>query len=291
MENKNAYSKIIAGTMGWGSWGKGFSQAGMAGLINDCTELGITTFDHADIYGNYTNEAEFGKAFQESGVDREKIQLITKCGIQKVAEGRGNGIKHYNYSENYIIWSAEQSLRHLQTEYLDLLLLHRPSPLMHPDPIAKAITKLKNQGKIKSFGVSNFMTSQIAMIESAIPVSANQVEFSVTSSEAMYNGIFDDCITHGRMAMSWSPLGSYFKEKSSRIERISIVIDGFSAKYGCTSDQLLLAWILKHPAKVFPVVGTASAHRLKDAMAATKIQLELEDWFVMLQASQGHEVP
>ncbi|MGB5372132.1 MAG: aldo/keto reductase, partial [Flavobacteriaceae bacterium] len=165
------------------------------------------------------------------------------------------------------------------------------SPLMHPDPIAKAITKLKNQGKIKSFGVSNFMPSQIAMIESAIPVSANQVEFSVTSSEAMYNGIFDDCITHGRMAMSWSPLGSYFKEKSSRIERISIVIDGFSAKYGCTSDQLLLAWILKHPAKVFPVVGTASAHRLKDAMAATKIQLELEDWFVMLQASQGHEVP
>jgi predicted oxidoreductase len=291
MENKNAYSKIIAGTMGWGSWGKGFSQAEMASLINDCTELGITTFDHADIYGNYTNEAEFGKAFQESGADREKIQLITKCGIQKVAEGRGTGIKHYNYSEDYILWSAEQSLKHLQTEYLDLLLLHRPSPLMHPEPIAKAIAKLKNQGKIRSFGVSNFMPSQIAMIESAIPVSANQVEFSLTSSDAMYNGIFDDCITHGRMAMSWSPLGSFFKEKTSRTESISEVIDAFSEKYGCTADQLLLAWILKHPAKVFPVVGTASGHRLKDAMAATKLELELEDWFVMLQASQGHEVP
>jgi predicted oxidoreductase len=291
MENKNAYSKIIAGTMGWGNWGKGFSQAEMASLINDCTELGITTFDHADIYGNYTNEAEFGKALRESGVDREKIQLITKCGIQKVAQGRGIGVKHYNYSEDYILWSAEQSLKHLQTEYLDLLLLHRPSPLMHPEPIAKAVTKLKNQGKIKSFGVSNFMPSQIAMIESAIPVSANQVEFSLTSDEAMYNGIFDDCITHGRMAMSWSPLGAFFKEKTSRTERISAVIDAFSEKYGCKADQLLLAWILKHPAKVFPVVGTASGHRLKDAMAATKIQLELEDWFVMLQASQGHEVP
>jgi predicted oxidoreductase len=291
MENKNAYSKIIAGTMGWGSWGKGFSQAEMASLINDCTELGITTFDHADIYGNYTNEAEFGKAFQESGVDREKIQLITKCGIQKVAEGRGIETKHYNYSEDYILWSAEQSLKHLQTEYLDLLLLHRPSPLMHPEPIANAIAKLKNQGKIRSFGVSNFSPSHIAMIESAVPVSANQVEFSLTSAEAMYNGTLDDCITNGRMAMSWSPLGSYFKERTSRTESISGVIDAFSKKYESTADQLLLAWILKHPAKVFPVVGTASGHRLKDAMAATKLQLELEDWFVLLQASQGHEVP
>ncbi len=291
MENQYAYSKIIAGTMGWGSWGKGHSQAEMARLISDCTEFGITTFDHADIYGNYTNEAEFGKAFRESGIDREKIQLITKCGIQKEAVGRGNRIKHYNYSEEYILWSAEQSLKHLQTEYLDLLLLHRPSPLMHPDPIARAINKLKNQGKIKSFGVSNFTASHIAMIESSIPVSANQVEFSLTSPGVMYDGTLDDCITGGRMAMSWSPLGIFFKENNPQTARIAEVIAALSKKYESSADQLLLAWILKHPAKVFPVVGTATVNRIKDAMSATKLQLELEDWFLLLKASQGHEVP
>ncbi|TFG78970.1 MAG: aldo/keto reductase, partial [Flavobacteriales bacterium] len=253
--------------------------------------LGITTFDHADIYGNYTNEAEFGKAFRESGIDREKIQLITKCGIQKEAVGRGNRIKHYNYSEDYILWSAEQPLKHLQTEYLDLLLLHRPSPLMHPDPIARAITKLKNQGKIKSFGVSNFTASQIAMIESSIPVSANQVEFSLTSPGVMYDGTLDDCITNGRMAMSWSPLGIFFKENNPQTARIAEVIAALSKKYESSADQLLLAWILKHPVKVFPVVGTATVKRIKDAMSATKLQLELEDWFLLLKASQGHEVP
>ena len=132
------YSKIIAGTMTWGSWGKQLPTDKMVDLMNYCLEIGITTFDHADIYGDYGTEADFGIAFTQSKIDRSKIQLISKCGIQMV-DHRQNRIAHYQYDADYIIWSAERSLKNLQTDYLDLLLLHRPSPLMNPDEISEAI--------------------------------------------------------------------------------------------------------------------------------------------------------
>lgn len=115
------YSRIIAGTMTWGQWGKNFSKREMIELMNHCIELGITTFDHADIYGGYTTEADFGNAFSESDLKREDIQLISKCGIQYICENRTNKIKHYNYSSDYIVWSAETSLKHLNTDYLDFV--------------------------------------------------------------------------------------------------------------------------------------------------------------------------
>jgi predicted oxidoreductase len=137
------YSRIIAGCMSWGNWGKQFSTQEMIAQLQLTLEAGITTFDHADIYGDYTTEAQFGKAFSESKIERESIQLISKCGIQYVGESRDNQIKHYNYSKEYIVWSVEKSLKDLRTDYLDLLLLHRPSPLMQPDEIAEAIDLLK----------------------------------------------------------------------------------------------------------------------------------------------------
>ena len=139
MKNRISYSKIIAGTMTWGSWGKNLTKAEMSGLIDYCVENGITTFDHADIYGGYENEEAFGSAFFKSPIQREHVQLITKCGIQYVCKARDNKVKHYDYSKDYIVWSAERSLTKLKTDYLDLFLLHRPSPLMEPDEIAEAI--------------------------------------------------------------------------------------------------------------------------------------------------------
>ncbi len=285
------YSKIIAGTMTWGSWGKRLSTDEMIALMHHCLNIGITTFDHADIYGGYTNEAQFGKAFAESKIPREEMQLISKCGIQYVCEARNNSIKHYEYSRDYIIWSAEQSLQNLQTEYLDLFLLHRPSPLIRPEEVAEAIADLKNSGKVREFGVSNFTPSQIAMLETAIAVEGNQVEFSLTSDKVMYDGTLDDCIEKKRMAMAWSPLGDYFKESNEQTNRIKEIIWRFTEKYSAHASQLLLAWILKHPCAVHPVVGTTNEDRLKDSMSAMEIDLELEDWFTMLSASQGHKVP
>ncbi|MBU2900796.1 aldo/keto reductase [Maribacter dokdonensis] len=276
--------------MTWGKWGKQLSTAEMIALMNHCVENKITTFDHADIYGDYTNEEDFGKAFSKSSIKREDVQLISKCGIQFNVKERSNRVKHYDYNASYIISSVERSLKMLQTDYLDLLLLHRPSPLMDPSEIAEAIDKLKIEGKIKQFGVSNFSPSQIQLIEKEIQVEANQVEFSLSSNGVMNDGTLDDCVTFDRLAMSWSPLGSYFREDSKANLRIKTVLADLTKKYGATEDQLLLAWILKHPSTIHPVVGTATPQRLKLAMDAVEIDMELQDWFILLEANEGHEV-
>jgi predicted oxidoreductase len=285
------YSRLIAGTMTWGAWGKQLSKKEMDALMHHCIANKITTFDHADIYGAYTTEADFGKAYANSGIKREDIQLITKCGIQYVCENRNNTVKHYNYSKDYIIWSVEESLKNLNTEYLDLLLLHRPSPLMAAEEIAEAVTILKKDGKIRDFGVSNFTASQMDMVGLRMDLDVNQIEFSLTQHSAMHDGTLDYMTTSGIKPMAWSPLGSVFKEDNEQTRRIHKQLGELMDKYNATEDQLLLAWILKHPSGIHPVVGTTKEDRLKKAMEATKIKLELEDWFLILAACQGYKVP
>ena len=291
MKVKTNFSRVIAGAMTWGSWGKQFSTQQMVSTINHCVDIGITSFDHADIYGGYSTENDFGQAFSQSGISREDIQLISKCGIQYMCDARENKVKHYDYSAEYIIWSVEQSLSNLKTEYLDLFLLHRPSPLMETEEIASAVVQLTRQGKIKDFGVSNFTPSQIAMLETAVPVLANQVEFSLTADKVMFDGTLDDCIANKRIAMAWSPLGAFFREDTDQNKRIKNIMDELTAKYNADESQLLLAWIMKHPAKVHPVVGTTDSNRLMNALYASKIEMELEDWFQLHTASLGHKVP
>ena len=285
------YSKIIAGTMTWGAWGKKLSTEAMADLMHFCVAQGVSTFDHADIYGGYTTEAEFGQAFAQSGLNREAVQLISKCGIQHLSGGRNTKIGHYRYDKDYIIWSVDTSLKNLQTEYLDVLLLHRPSPLMHPEEISEAILRLKQQGKIRSFGVSNFTPSQVDLISKHVAVDVNQIEFSLTQHLAMFDGSLDHMLLKEISPMAWSPLGTVFKEKTEQTSRIKLLLGELSNKYNATEDALLLAWILKHPAKIYPVVGTTTKSRLEDAVNAATIDLELEDWFLMLVASQGHAMP
>jgi predicted oxidoreductase len=290
MEQTTKFSRIISGAMTWGSWGKKLSKKEMIGLMHHSIECGLTTFDHADIYGSYSTEGDFGAAFGDSGIKREDIQLITKCGIQ-LTRGRDNKINHYQYDKDYIIWSAEESLKKLKTDYLDFFLMHRPSPLMQPDEMAEAAQDLLQSGKIKQFGVSNFTTSQVAMLNNVIPVEGNQVEFSLTHHDPMYDGTFDDCITNKRMAMAWSPLGSFFRETDEQTERIKEAMLPLMDKYNANESQLLLAWILKHPAKVHPVIGTTNKERIEQSAAAVNIELELQDWFSLLVAGQGHDVP
>lgn len=288
---KKNFSKIIAGAMTWGSWGKQFSKGEIIKLINHCVDNQITTFDHADIYGGYTTETDFGNAFAESGIKRETIQLISKCGIQYISENRNNKVKHYNYSRDYIIWSAEESLKNLKTDYLDLFLLHRPSPLMQPDDIAEAVSILKQQGKIKAFGVSNFTNSQVDLISKSTVVSVNQIEFSLTQHNAMHDGTLDYMMLNNITPMAWSPLGYVFKDDSEQTRRIHKQLGELMGKYNATEDQLLLAWIMMHPANIHPVIGTTDYKRITNATKAIQIKLELEDWFLILVACQGHKVP
>lgn len=284
-------STIIAGCMSWGQWGKKLKTSEMIPLMHHCIDNNVTTFDHADIYGDYSTEEEFGIALNESGINREGIQLISKCGIQYLGKARSNSVKHYNYSKDYIIWSVENSLKQLKTDYLDALLLHRPSPLMHPYEIMEAVAKLGQEGKILHFGVSNFTPSQMQLIASEVPVTINQIEFSLTQNSAMNDGTLDYMLQHKITPMAWSPLGNVFEEDTEQTRRIHRQLGALRDKYNATEDQLLLAWILKHPAGIHPVIGTTNKQRIEDASKAKNIALELEDWFHILVASQGHKVP
>lgn len=289
--DKIPFSKIVAGTMTWGAWGKKCSTDQMVGLMNCCLESGITTFDHADIYGDYTTETAFGNAFQESGIDRQRIQLISKCGIQMQHGNRNHAVKHYDLSMSYIVWSVEQSLKNLRTDYLDLLLLHRPSPLMEADEIAQAIEKLKSDGKILDFGVSNFTPSQTDLIQSKTKISYNQIEFSVTHTEAMTNGSLDHMLVNGIKPMSWSPMGTVFKDGGERSQRVKGIATAFSHQYNVSVDVVLLAWILKHPAGIIPVCGTADQSRIVNLMKATDLKMDLQDWFALWEAGSGVQAP
>lgn len=284
-------SPVIAGTMNWGVWDKKFNTNEMSNLIRIFSENNITSFDHADIYGDYTTEAEFGEAFKQSGVLRDKTQLITKCGIQYIAPSRNNRIKHYDYSKDYIVWSAENSLKNLQTDYLDVFLLHRPSPLMVADEIAEAIETLKKDGKIRAFGLSNFTPSQTELIRQKTEVSFNQIQFSVTHHEAITDGSLDYMQTNNIKPMAWNPLGTVFREDTEQTRRLKRCLAKMIDKYEMGSDLILLSWVMQHPARIIPLAGTANVGRIQQLHKAIELKLDIEDWFEIWVESMGNKVP
>lgn len=297
---KTNLSPIIAGTMNWGVWDKNLSVKEMESMIQICLENQITTFDHADIYGSYTTEADFGKAFSASKIDRNKLQLISKCGIAAPVRatasggqplGRENKIKHYNYNKEYIIWSVEKSLGNLRTDYLDVLLLHRPSPLMVADEIAEAVSKLKSDGKIIDFGVSNFTASQTELIRQKTEIGYNQIQFSATHFEPMLDGSFDYMQMQSIRPMSWNPLGTVFRETNEQTTRLKKLLATLVSKYHLGSDTILLSWILQHPAHVIPIAGTVNIARIQALMKAVDLPLEKDDWFAIWTESMGKNVP
>lgn len=277
--------------MTWGCWGSALNNNEMANRIEGALELGLNRFDHADIYGDYTTEFEFGAALKQSNVAREDIELITKCGIQ-MTRGRANRVKHYQYDSKYIIESAERSLKNLGTDYLDLFLLHRPSPLLDSEQVGFAVATLLDQGKIKSFGLSNFLPHQVDSIMRFAPVEANQVQCSITHTDAMYDGTLDQAKQLNVEPMAWSPLGSLFKNvQDPSVTRIREAAVDLLDKYDTDLAGLALAFLAKHPSKISPVVGTTKLDRLADAKKGFETELELEDWFILLEAAKGARVP
>lgn len=284
-------SSMIAGTMNWGKWGRNFNKTAIQQVIETFITEKITTFDHADIYGGYTTEADFGNAWSAMNIDRNQVQFITKCGIKMVCEERDYSVKHYDYSKKHIIWSVENSLKNLQTDYIDVLLLHRPSPLMETEVIAEAVSELKNSGKIRAFGLSNFTPSQTDLIKKYCPVVCNQIQFSATHLEPMLNGELDYMMLNNIQPMAWKPLGSVYKEDNPQTKRLKELLEKLSIKYNLTDDLLLLAWVLKHPAHIRPVVGTTQIDRIKKLQQLNGFELELEDWFAIWTESIGTKIP
>jgi predicted oxidoreductase len=286
------FSKIIIGVMRWGIWGANYSEKEVQKLIETSLEENLYTFDHADIYGGYTTEELFGNAFSEMNIEREQIQLITKCGICYPSEKKNHPLKHYNYSKEYILNQVDESLKNLKTDYIDVLLLHRPSPLMNPEEIAAAFGVLRSSGKVRDFGVSNFTTSQFDLIHQYFPyLVTNQVEISLTETKSFYDGTLDQMMTKNLRPMAWSSMGTYFSEDSERVARIKAVFDELTSKYNATEAQLLLAFLLKHPSNILPVIGTSKAESIKSLKKTLDIEITTEDWFALLEASHGNKVP
>lgn len=279
-----AFSRIITGVWRWHT----VSPDTIDRLIQTSLDEGITTFDHADLYGDHSNEELFGVALKKNPALRDKMQLVTKCGIKfRSAKRPGTWVKHYDTSKEHILWSVENSLRMLHTDHLDLLLIHRPDPLLDPHEVASAFSQLKQQGKVLHFGVSNFTRPQFYMLQKFVPfpLVTNQIEISLTHVDALFNGDLDLLMEQQASAMAWSPLGG------GRLVANEREMFSKASKYNASYSQLALAWLLRHPAPIFPVIGTTKPERITEAAKSIAITLDRQDWFEMLQWARGFEVP
>lgn len=289
-----SFSPLIVGTMRLGAWGVNMDQAALTQFIEDCLALGLRDFDHADIYGHYTEEARFGAVLKQNPSLRQQMQLTTKCGIQLVCPQRpSHHIKSYNLTKAHIIASAEASLQALHTDYLDLFLLHRPDVLMNPHDIAEAFRLLAESGKVRHFGVSNFSTTQVEMLATFTPLVNHQVEISALKLDAFTDGTLDKCFQYQIRPTAWSPLGGgelFAPITDPRTDRLQQVVHALCERYAATADQILLAWLMKHPLGIVPVMGTSKTARLRSALSAKDIALSHEDWYRIWEASTGEEV-
>jgi predicted oxidoreductase len=260
--------------------------------IQTCLDLGITTFDHADVYGGYSCEELFGRALREAPGLRERLQIVTKCGVMLPHAARPrNRIKHYDLSADHIVRSVERSLVNLATDRIDVLLLHRPSPLMDPDEIATALGRLHKQGKILHAGVSNFTSSQVDMIASRldVPLVTNQVEVNPLLLDAFTDGTLDHCVRTKMTPMAWSPAagGRLFTSDDPRAVNVRAALADLASRHGVGEDAILYAWLLAHPSRMVVVLGTNQMERVRTAVSAFDVRLDVQDWFSLWSAAGG----
>lgn len=289
-----SFSRIIHGLWRLSDWN--MSNEEVLKLIEDCLEAGITTFDHADIYGNYTCEKKFGDALALKPELRKQMEIVTKCGIKLVSDNRPeHSIKSYDTSKEHILASVNKSLENFQTDYIDVLLIHRPDPYMDPVQVAEAFTQLKNEGKARYFGVSNFKRSQFKMLQSYLdfPLITNQIELSAYNLENFEDGTLDLCQEERIAPMAWSPLagGSIFSADDERAKSLRDKLEKIALEIGAKGiDEVLYAWLISHPANIMPIVGSGKMSRIESAICSLDLTLTRDQWFDILQAAMGREV-
>jgi predicted oxidoreductase len=287
-----ALSPVVAGAWRLDSWG--WTAQERLRWIEQCVELGITSFDHAAVYGSYTAEGLFGEALALAPRLRSKLQLVSKCGIQLVSPQRpGNRLQHYDTSAAHIVASAENSLRELRTDHLDLLLIHRPDALLNADEVAEAFERLRSAGKVRHFGVSNFTPSQFALLDSRVALATNQVELSPLALEALHDGTLDQAQQLGRRPMIWSPVagGRLFTGEDERSRRVRNALTAIAERLGVLPATVAYAWLFRLPSRPVPVVGSRRVDALREAWAALDVQLDAQAWYEIWTASTGHNVP
>jgi predicted oxidoreductase len=286
------FSPVAAGLWRLHEWQ--LDVPGRVRWIEQALELGITTFDHADIYGGYSVEALFGEALAAAPALRRQMQIVTKCGIKLLHPARpGHTLKSYDSSREHVRSSVEHSLRALRTDHVDLLLIHRPDLLMDPDELAATFAELRAEGKVLHFGVSNHTPEQLAMLHRRCPLVTNQIEFSPLQMQALADGTLTQCVDLGLRPMLWSPLGGgrLFSGDDEQARRVRGALQGLAQQQGVSVATLALAWLMRHPSRPVPITGSGRIEALREAAAATQVRLSAEDWYRVWQASMGREVP
>jgi predicted oxidoreductase len=267
--------------------------------IRAALEAGYTHFDHADIYSGGRSEELFSEVLKEEPGLRDKIIITSKCGVRGKDDPIKGAPSRYDFDGKYITGSVEGILSRLKIHTLDILLLHRPDYLFNPEEVAGAFEKLKTAGKVRHFGVSNFAPSRVSLLRKfcAMPLVANQVEINIHNISALLDGTLDQCMELGMSPQAWCPLGgvaytawgnTFGKEDEARIKK-ELGLQG--KKYGVEDWVVMLAWILKLPAGVFPILGTTNPARIKEATKALGLKYTREDWYRLLEARNGKRVP
>lgn len=287
-----ALSPIVAGAWRLAEWN--WSVQERVRWIEQCMELGVTSFDHADIYGGYTAEGLFGEALALKPSLRDRMQLVTKVGIKLISSRRPqHRVHHYDTSAAHIAWSVDNALSELRTDHLDLLLIHRPDALMDADEVARAFEKLRAAGKVRHFGVSNFSPSQFELLDDRVALATNQIELHPLRREPLTDGTLDQCQRLRARPMIWSPVagGALFTSQDAPAVRVQAALADIAARRGTQAATIAYAWLLRLPSRPVPVVGSRRIEALREAVAALDVRLDAEDWTQVWEAATGHEVP
>jgi predicted oxidoreductase len=279
------------------------SEAEGQGAVKAAYDAGYTLFDHADIYCDGVPERLFGQVLREIKGMRDKVLIASKCGIRKPGDPKPNAPYRYDFSAEYIVESCEGSLKRLGVETIDIYQLHRPDYLMDPWEVAEAFSRLKQAGKVREFGVSNFSPSQLTLLQKAcpMPLIVNQVEISLANVNAFDDGTLDQCLAEQISPMAWSPLaggqlgdgGKHMlpSQMRYRIKPVVAALDAIARERGVTRTVLALAWLLKHPSGIIPIVGSTKTVSIREAAKAADLQITREEWYSLLEAAREERLP
>jgi predicted oxidoreductase len=285
-------SAVVAGVWRLASWQ--MSVAERVRWIEGCLALGVTTFDHADIYGDYQVEALFGEALAAEPALRDRVQLVSKCGIKLVSRHRPeHARKSYDTSPAHVEASVERSLRALGVDHLDLLLVHRPDALMDPDALAETFRALREAGKVRHVGVSNHTPSQLALLHGRHPLVTNQIELSPLHLDPLHDGTLDQCLALGIRPMVWSPLagGRLMTGEDGAAVRVRGALEEVGRAHGVGAATAAHAWVLRHPSRPVTITGSRRLDAVAEAVAALGVALTAEEWYRVWEAGAGREIP
>lgn len=285
------FSRFVMGYWRLMEWNMSARQ--LLSFIEEHLDLGVTTVDHADIYGGYQCEAAFGEALKLAPALRKRMEIVTKCGIATTALPE-HALGHYITDQSHIIASAEKSLRNLATDHLDVLLIHRPDPLMDADDVAEAFLALHQSGKVRHFGVSNFTPAQFSLLQSRLPFTlvTNQVELSPVYQPLLLDGTLDQLQQLRIRPMAWSCLGGgrlfsdeAFQPLRDELERVAQELNAASI------EQVVYAWVLRLPSQPLPIIGSGKIERVRSALEAESLSMSRQQWFRIRKAALGYDVP